>query len=144
MPVDARPAIGAKLKIEFVPGSGNFVEVAGVSSVSGLSMEAQVVEVTAHDTVGRARRKKPTLINYGRVQFTLFYDPAEPTHNEQGLRAMFDQGLTRNMRYELAEADFREDFSGFVASLNESRPVEGVVTQAVSIECDGRSVLTEM
>ena len=144
MPVDARAAIGAKLKVEFVPGSGNFVEIAGVSSINGLSLETQVVDVTAHDTVGRARRKKPTLNNYGRAQFTLFYDPAEPTHNAQGLRVMYDQGYSRAFQLHIAEGDYYEDFEGFVASLGSQYPVDGVVTQSVSIEVDGASVLTEV
>lgn len=140
----ARPSINAKLKYELTPGSGTFVEIAAVGSISGPNLEAQVVDITAHDTVGAFRRKIPTLLNAGRLQFTLFYDPATPTHNATGLRYMYQNRLTRAFRLYTAEEDYYEDFDGFVSALGAAYTVDGVLTQNVSIEIDGSAVLTEV
>jgi predicted secreted protein len=77
-------AYGTLLQRESTPGSGTYVTVAEVKSMSGPSMSADVLDVTTHSSAasGAWREKRPSLLDPGEISFPINLVPASSGHKQ--------------------------------------------------------------
>lgn len=92
-------AIGTLLKVGDGDTPENFTTVAAVSNFTGPSLGLDTVETTALDSAGAWKEYMATLLDAGEVSGTLFYDPAEGTHDDHtGLIALQANKTLRNFQ----------------------------------------------
>jgi hypothetical protein len=121
-------------------GDGNspevFTTIANVSSISGLALGANVVDVTSHSTGRPWRQKITTLLDAGDLSFDLFFVPGDTGHQE--LLAIFTEknGTTNGLRtYQITfpEADAPMwQFQAYISKFNMSASVDGVLKAALT------------
>jgi len=76
-----------------------FTTIAEVGSISGPTMQADLIEVTNHSSVGRFREYIQGLKDGGELTFDLYYQPNEATHRKStGVLGDWDTGVRRNYR----------------------------------------------
>lgn len=137
----ARAAINTLLQVSSGGSPETFTTIAGVSSIQGPDFSVNVVDVTTHSNADPWRRKKPTLLDPGSLQFELFLDPSEATHSEAGT-GVVSQFMNRQ------ESRFRLKFpapneasyyicTGFFSALGQAFPVDGVITANATLTFSG-------
>ncbi len=133
---DAIAAYGVLLKV----GDGGTVEtfttIAEVRDIEGPELEAEMKEVTSHDS-GGWREFIPTLLGAGEVSFDLNFIPGDPTHDAQtGLVADMFSRTKRN--YQLVWPDSEGwQFAAYVSGFNPSAPVEDELAAEVALTVTG-------
>jgi hypothetical protein len=77
-------AYGTLLKRESTPGSGTYVTVAEVKSMSGPSISVDVLDVTTHSSAssGAWKEKRPSLLDPGEISFPINLIPASAGHKQ--------------------------------------------------------------
>jgi predicted secreted protein len=82
MPSSAISAYGTLLQRETFFGSGVYVTVAEVKSMTGPGMKADVLDVTTHSSAasGAWREKRASLLDPGEVSFPINLVPASAGH----------------------------------------------------------------
>jgi predicted secreted protein len=84
MASSAISAYGTLLKRESSPGSGTYVTVAEVKSMSGPSISVDVLDVTTHSSAasGAWKEKRPSLLDAGEISFPINLVPASAGHKQ--------------------------------------------------------------
>jgi len=147
--VVALPAINTLLQV----GQGNspetFYTLANVSSISGPSLEGNVVDVTSMSTNLPWRQKVVTLLQGGEVSFDIFWIPMlQSSSGIEGHVNLLTLFVNRGQSAVAGQAiDFRlvfpdQDastytFSGFISKLSLTEKVEDVVRAACTITITG-------
>lgn len=82
MASSAISAYGTLLKRETAFGSGTFVTVAEVKSMTGPTMSTDILDVTTHSSAasGAWREKRASLIDPGEISFPINFVPASSGH----------------------------------------------------------------
>jgi hypothetical protein len=142
------PAFGTQIQVW---NGTDFQTIAGVGDISGPSTSVAEVETTSHSTGSPHRTFIPTLIDDGELSFPDFWNPTDPTQSISspfGLEFLFQNRIITRFRLVNTDAAHRaREFKGFVRTLGESYPVQGVCTRNVairitSVPVDGASPIT--
>jgi len=122
-------------------GSGAYVDIAQVRDISGPSMSADAVEVTARDT-NKWRTFTPGLRDGGEVTFDLIYDPNLASHSASdtttGLVYFLLNGVAKTFRLVMSQSggDYFQ-FSGIVTAFTPESPLEDAMTASCTIKISG-------
>jgi predicted secreted protein len=138
----ALPAINTLLKLGNGASPEVFTTIANVSSITGLQLSANVVDVTSHSTAVPWRQKITTLLDAGDLTFDLFFIPSDTAH--QGLLTIFQEknGTTNGLRnYQLWFPDgvpTKYEFAAYISKFSMTEAVDNVVRAAVTFTATGQ------
>ncbi len=138
----ALPAINTLLKLGNGASPEVFTTIANVSSITGLQLSANVVDVTSHSTSVPWRQKITTLLDAGDLTFDLFFIPSDTGH--QQLLTIFQEknGTTDGLRdYQLWFPDgvpTKYQFAAYISKFSLTEPVDNVVRAAVTFTATGK------
>jgi hypothetical protein len=142
----SRAAINTLLQVEDAPSAGTYTTIVGVSSISGPDRSTTVVPDTSHSSLKPIQTKVPTLLMPGKISFTVFWDPADPTHDhETGLYYLWRNRVKdRKFRLVTPEGDVTQtyDLGAFISALGEAYPVDGLMTSNCTLELSGDTTYT--
>lgn len=138
----ALPAIGTLLAY----GDGNSPEVYTLitndSSITGLGLSVNMVDVTNHSQGNPWRNKVPTLLDSGDISFDMFFIP-----NDAGHKALLLLFTNRGLATAGTPIPFRQTFpdtaatkwyfQGFISKMSFSEAVDNVVKASVTITTTG-------
>jgi predicted secreted protein len=121
--------------------STTYVEIAQVRDISGPSMSADAVEVTARDT-SKWRTFTPGLRDGGEVTFDIIYDPDLTSHSASntttGLVYFLLNGTTKTYRLVMSQAGGTYfQFSAIVTAFSPETPLEDAMTASVTLKITG-------
>lgn len=139
LPQSGQPSFGTQIKVGNGLSPQTFSTVTKVGNITGPSTSARKKETTAHSTLIRHSTWVQTIIDDGQIKFPVFYDATDATHNltaPYGLEYLFQNGIERAFQLVKpagAGGEIRQ-FQGFIESLSEAYPVDGVMTRDVSIQ----------
>jgi len=142
----ALPAINTLLKLGNGASPEVFTTIANVSSITGLQLSANIVDVTSHSTGVPWRQKITTLLDAGDLSFDLFFIPADTGHQE--LLTIFQEknGTTDGLRnYQLwfpDAAPTKYQFSAYISKFSLTEAVDNVVRAAVTFTATGQPDFT--
>lgn len=141
----ALPAINTLLQVGSGTSPETFATIANVSSINGLSMSAQVVDVTSMSTGVPWREKVVTLLDAGDASFDVFWIPAAAF--AKNLLTLFQE---RGAGTAGVPIDFRlvfpdtmattYSFAGFISKINFTEAVADVVKAACTITATGEPI----
>lgn len=132
-------AFGALLKVGDGLSPQTFYTIAGVKDISGPSASVDEAETTTHSTSSPHRTFIPTLIDDGEISFQCNFDPDHATHSltsTYGLAYLFQNRTVRAFQLLANLADNSKQtrqFNGFVKTLGEEYPLDGIQTRDVTI-----------
>ena len=134
---DAIAAYGVLLKVGSGGTAETFTAIAEVRDIEGPEMEAEMKDVTSHDSPGGWRELIPTLLSAGEVSFDLNFIPGDPTHDaETGLVSDMWGRVKRN--YQLVWPDGEGwEFAAYVSGFNPSAAVEDELAAEVTLTVTG-------
>lgn len=132
------PAFGTQIQVMSACGPPDtFTTISGVGDISGPNTSVAETETTSHSTGSPHRTFIPTLIDDGEISFPDFWNPSDPTqslYSPFGLENLFQNRAVTKWRLVTPDASNRtREFLGFVKTLGETYPVQGVMTRNVSI-----------
>ena len=128
-----------RFAIEDAPGSGVFVELAEVYSVTPPEISVDQVEVTHFQSPGRSREFIPALSDNGTAQAEMNFVPNSPT--DQRLEALKAAGTVLSMRITYPNGA-RVTFSAFVVSYSKNIPFGERMTATAGFKVTGDVVVT--
>jgi predicted secreted protein len=108
----AKIAYGSKLEVENAAGSGVFVQVAEIKSVSKPNASVDEVEVTHMESPGRAKEFIAGLTDYGTIEFDLNFVPNSAA--DTFIEAWRASGETRSTRVTYGATAVKDTFPSFV------------------------------
>jgi hypothetical protein len=132
-------AFGALLKVGDGLSPQAFFTIAGVTNISGPGAAVDEAETTSHSTASPHRTFIPTLIDDGEISFACNFDPTHLSHsltNTYGLAYLFQNRVRRAFQLWANLADGtqqKRQFDGFVKTLGEEYPLDGIQTRDVTI-----------
>lgn len=140
----ALPAINTLIQIGTGASPESYVTVASVSSITGPTMQGQVVDVTSMSSGNPWREKIVTLLEGGDVSFDAFWQPMLASH--QNLLTLFVNrgangvaGLPIDMRLVFPDQDATAYiFQGFVSKCSLTEAVADVIKAAVALTITGQ------
>lgn len=114
-----------------------FTTINNIGDISGPQVQVAEVETTSHSTGIPHRTFIPSLIDDGNLSFPAYWNPQDPTQNllsPYGLEHLFQNRTVTRWRLVNTDPGRRtREFLGFVSQLNETAPVAGIMTRAVTI-----------
>ena len=131
-------AFGSQILVGDGQSPQTFYIISGVGDWT-MSESTDKAEITTHSTTQRRRKYLPTLRD-STISFPVNFDPADNTHSISstfGLEYLYRNSLTRAFQVKSLKADgtySTRQFDGFVSSLSESYPVDGIQTRDVEIQ----------
>ena len=73
-------AFGVVVQFGTTTGTATTATLTNVTNISGLDGEAEIIDVTSHDSAGRYREKVSSFLDAGQVKIDFNYNPRETTH----------------------------------------------------------------
>lgn len=135
-------AYGAALKRgDGATPTENFTTIAYVDSIDGVSITRDSIEVTAHDSPDGYREFIPGLKDAGEITTSLFFDPANATHDETTgfLEDLATQGTPGNYELHLATSPaWKFSFCAFVTSFSLASPIDDALKADVTWKLSGK------
>lgn len=132
-------AYGTLLKRETSYGSGTYVTVAEVKSMSGPSMKADVLDVTTHSSAasGAWREKRPSLLDAGEVSFPINLVPASAGH--KSLISDFTTRALVNYKITFPDPGLTEWLfpNCFTTQFNAKAEVDGILEAEITLTLSG-------
>lgn len=120
-----------------------FTTVANVSSITGLGMSVNAVDVTSHSTSVPWREMFPTLLAAGELSFKLFFIPGDPGH-----QALLQSFMNRSVSdWQVVFPDPNRNYFqmvAFVSKFSLSMPVDNVVTADVTFTATGEPFFSNL
>jgi predicted secreted protein len=136
-----KKGFGAKFSYETTPGGASYTDVANVTKIKPFDLNADVLDVTAHDTTADAngngwREKLAGLIDAGAVALDLNYDDKATTHI--ALKAQIGVSRLFKVTFYASASPTPATFSGFIKSLSPEVPHDNKMTCTCGIEISGQ------
>ena len=132
-------AYGTLLKRETSFGSGTFVTVAEVKSMTGPGMSVDVLDVTTHSSAasGAWREKRPSLIDPGEISFPINLVPASAGH--KALLSDFTTRALVNYKIVFPDPGLTEwTFNNcFMTQFNAKAETEGILEADITLTLSG-------
>lgn len=132
--------------LRVLTSGSTYVDIGQVRDISGPSMTADAVEVTARDT-SKWRAFTPGLRDGGEVTFDIIYDPDVTSHSATntttGLVYFLLNGTAKTYRLVMAQSggDLFE-FSAIVTAFTPESPLEDAMTASVTLKISGAVTFT--
>jgi hypothetical protein len=134
MAAGAIPSYGTLLQVD--DGALNFTSIADIKNPGNPSMQANVVDVTVHNTGSPWREKRPTLLEFQPLTLEVNWLPTNATHSHAaGLGLLFRNRTSRSWRWvnnSDAGSDYHQ-FTGYVTQITETAPIDGVYSATVQV-----------
>lgn len=131
-------ALGTKLKV----GKTTPVTVAKLTSISGLELSADTIDVTTHDNADGYREFIQGLKDAGEVGISGFLTPVVGSGQSE-LIALFESGEVEDFVIEFPAAlKTKWEFKGIVTSITTSAELEDPVSFEGTIKVSGKPTLT--
>lgn len=131
------PAFGTQIQVLKSNSPEDWATISGLGDITGPNTSVAELETTSHSTGSPHRTFVPTLIDDGEITFPNFWNPADPTQSADstyGLEYLFQNRLVTKFRLINTDQGHRTRvFKGFVKTLGEAYPVQGVCTRNVGI-----------
>jgi len=131
------PAFGTQIQVLKTASPEDWATIAGVGDITGPNTAVAEIETTSHSTGSPHRTFIPTLIDDGELSFPNFWNPLDPTQSidsTYGLEYLFQNRIVTKFRLINTDQGHRtRTFKGFVKTLGETYPVQGVCTRNVAI-----------
>lgn len=125
-------AKGTQLKSEGAPGV--FTLIPEIRSITGPSMNADILDATSHDTPGGFRDKKQGLKDWGALSFEMLWIPTNAQHALLFADFSVSPGVERNYKLIFPNAAATTfSFKGFVSSMPITAPFDQLLTMNVEI-----------
>lgn len=136
------PAALAAINTLLMRGDGAspqaYETIANVSSINGLNLSANVVDVTSHSTGRPWRQKISTLKDAGELTADVFFIPGASNHQQLLDDFTAVPATISDWRIQFPdEEDTTWQCEGFVSKLSFKEPVDGVVTASLTITFTG-------
>jgi hypothetical protein len=134
-------AYGTQIQVLSSASPEEFTTISGVGDITGPTKDVGEIETTSHSTGIPHKTFMPTLIDDGELSFPCYFNPSDPTHSLQspyGLENLAEnRAVTKFRLINTDPARRTREFRGFVKTLNESYPVQGICTRQTSIRISG-------
>jgi predicted secreted protein len=119
--------------------NGSLTPIAELTSITGVEMSADEIDVTSHDSPNGYREFLQGLRNGGSVTIEgNFIADA----SQEGLADLFDSGATVAMEIEFAGNVATWAFDGFVSALSTDAPMDNKISFSATIKISGKPVLS--
>ena len=130
-------AVGTKLKV----GTGNTAKtVGGLTSISGIEISAETIDVTALDNATGYREKLPGFKEVGDVTMSGFLDGSDEGQNE--MYTLLNSQASSDFAIEFPAAIGKTwSFTGYVAGFSTSADVGDAITFEATIIVTGQATL---
>lgn len=116
-------AKGVQLKRGDGGSPETFTLIPRVLSIDGPGGQSDIKDVTSHSTPGRFKQKAAGLADSGSLRFSIFYDPADPTH--AAMRSDWKLGTFKNWQMILPDVGLTQyDIIGQLSNFGEHWPVD--------------------
>ena len=132
----AKRALGTKLKI----GSVSPVTVAGLTSINGLELSADTIDVTTLDSDGGYREFIGGFKDAGEVSVEGYFEP-ETGKGQKELYDLFESGATEDFVIEFPN-NAKWEFKGVVTGLSTGASLEDPLSFSATIKVSGKPTLT--
>jgi len=133
----AKRALGTKLKI----GSTTPVTVAGLTSIGGLELSADTIDVTTLDSDGGYREFIAGFKDAGEVSLEGYLE-VETGKGQKELHALFESGDTENFVIEFPTGvNVSWEFKGIVTGFGTSADLEDPLSFSATIKVSGKPTL---
>lgn len=133
----AKRALGTKLKI----GTDTPVTVAGLTSIGGLELSADTIDVTTLDSDGGYREFIGGFKDAGEVSLEGYFIP-ETGKGQKELYDLFESGDTETFTIEFPESIASWEFNGVVTGFNTGADLEDPLSFSATIKVSGKPTLT--
>jgi len=137
------PGFGSVLKVTIVSTP---TAIGDVVSIDGPSMSADMIDITAMDDATKFRSFMPGLIDGGELSFEIQMNPTNAT--QQYIQDSLAQGgIASTGAVEVFSLEWNDgsstswDFSGYFKSIGPAAPLDGIVTQTVTVQVSGAVTL---
>lgn len=130
-------SVGTKLKV----GTGNAAKtVGGLTSISGIEISAETIDVTALDNATGYREKLPGFKEVGDVTLSGFLDGSDEGQNE--MYTLLNSQASSDFAIEFPAAIGKTwSFTGYVAGFSTSADVGDAITFEATIIVTGQATL---
>lgn len=142
------PSFGATLGVDLAGGT-SYTTIPQVMDITGPGISRGSVDVTAHDSPDGYREFVPGLADGGEVGFELGWDPGTVTHTQvsgSGILSDFEADGCTLAAWELdlhvCSGTVIWTFDGFLTGAEGAVPIEGQLTQSITIKISGKPVVT--
>ncbi len=134
----AKRALGTKLQI----GDTSPVTVGGLTSIGGLELSADTIDVTTLDSSGGYREFIAGFKDAGEVALEGYFD-ATTGQGQKELYDLFESGDTEDFTIQFpAETKTSWEFSGVVTGFSTGADLEDPLAFSASIKVSGKPTLT--
>lgn len=133
----AKRALGTKLKI----GESSPVAVAGLTSIGGLELSADTIDVTTLDSDGGYREFIAGFKDAGEVSLEGYLEP-ETGKGQKELYDLFESGETEDFTIEFPNSIASWAFKGVVTGFGTGADLEDPLSFSATIKVSGRPTLT--
>lgn len=131
----AKRALGTILQI----GTGTPVTVAGLTSIGGLELSADTIDVTTLDNDGGYREFIAGFKDAGEVSLEGYLELNE---GQQALYDLFESGETEDFTIQFPDNFGKWEFKGVVTGFSTSADLEDPLSFSATIKVSGAPVLT--
>jgi len=133
----AKRALGTKLKI----GKTSPVAVAGLTSIGGLELSADTIDVTTLDSDGGYREFIPGFKDGGEVPLEGYLEP-ETGKGQKELYDLFESGEVEDFAIEFPNNIAKWEFKGVVTGFSTGADLEDPLSFSATIKVSGKPTLT--
>lgn len=134
----AERALGTKLQI----GSASPVMVAGLTSIGGLELSADTIDVTTLDSDGGYREFIAGFKDAGEVSLEGYFDPGEG-NGQKELYDLFQSGAVEDFTIAFPDSTKAKwQFKGVVTGFSTSADLEDPLAFSATIKVSGQPTLT--
>jgi hypothetical protein len=136
---------GTLLKIGDGASPEVFTTVAEVGDITLPNFGNEKEDVTVQTTPGRKRDYKVTLQKDATVEFSINWDPSDPTHDSvTGLKSLADSGKQNNFQCVLPDdVNTTYTFAAIVEDFQPEAPVNGILKANIVLSICGENVETK-
>lgn len=133
----AERALGTKLLI----GETTPVEVAGLTSIGGLELSADTIDVTTLDSDGAYREFIGGFKDGGEVSLEGYFEPEEGKGQKE-LYDLFESGETTKFKIQFPNNIASWEFDGVVTGFSTGADLEDPLAFSCTIKVSGKPTLT--
>lgn len=133
----AKRALGTKLKI----GTSNPVAVAGLTSIGGLELSADTIDVTTLDSDGGYREFIAGFKDAGEVSLEGYLE-LEPGKGQKNLYDLYESGNVEDFKIEFPNDLGSWTFKGVVTGFSTGASLEDPLSFSATIKVSGQPTLT--
>ena len=136
---------GVSVRFGTTTGTATSATLTNVTNVSGLDGEAEIIDVTSHDSAGAYREKIASFLDAGTVTIDYNFNPNETTHRATvgGVMWLRDQRIVAPWQIVFpGTPTHKVDFKAIVKSVPLDAPFDDKLSGSVNLEVTGSATWT--